>query len=62
MYRRKEDIRKWFYSFNTPDIVVNNAINNGVVDGASFLSLVDKKSLVSWGVSNRIILQKILHG
>jgi hypothetical protein len=55
----KDDIMKWFLSAGASEEAGRNAIFAGVVDGTSFLKLVDSNSLQKWGVINRRHLKKL---
>lgn len=55
----KDDIMKWFLSAGASEEAGRNAIFAGVIDGTSFLKLVDSNSLQKWGVINRRHLKKL---
>lgn len=55
----KDDVTRWFQSFNTPEHVLENAKAAGVVDGASFALMVNPSSLQAWGVRSRIMQMRM---
>lgn len=58
----KEDIVKWLEYYTVNSNVIKQAVQDGVVDGPSFLKLVTPKNLQKWGVRGRGTINHIMDG